>query len=126
MILGFKSRFKGQIMNGQKIHSIREDVHGRWKPGMKIHFATGARTKFYNQFWYGHCKSVQDIRLIGYGVVVRDFMVLIDNRELSWDEIDILAKNDGFESYIEFADWFIPKEYTNYAGKLIHWTNKIY
>lgn len=127
MILGFKSRFKGKIINGQKIHTIRADVNERWRAGNVIHFATGVRTRFYNQFWYGHCKSVQDIRIINYNSThLADFRVLIDNRELSLEEIGVLVKNDGLDSPHEFINWFVPKEYGNFAGKIIHWTNKIY
>ena len=45
MILGFKEQFKNLIIGGVKKHSIREDRHNRWKPGMIIHFATGMRTE---------------------------------------------------------------------------------
>lgn len=123
MILGFKSRFKGKIINGQKIHTIRKDKHGRWKPGMKIHFATGVRTRFYNQFWYGYCKSVQKIEILWthkFGL-----MVDIDGNLFAGKGLEEIAKNDGFDNVHEFIVWFLPKPGV-FEGKLIHWTNKIY
>ena len=67
MILGFKKQFPPMILVGTKIHTIREDKHDRWKAGNKIHFATGIRTKNYNQFYSGVCKSVQAITLVNHG-----------------------------------------------------------
>ena len=124
MVLGFKPQFKELIENGQKKHTIREDKHGRWKAGRVIHFATGVRTKFYEQFNECKCKSVQTISIdydyikpIGHCV-----SVFIDDRSLSPDEIRILAKNDGFEDTSEFFDWFSK----DFKGKIIHWTDLKY
>ena len=55
---GTPTQFKGKIMASllkkaglawnpefpPKLHTIRDDPHNRWKPGMKIHFATGVRS----------------------------------------------------------------------------------
>ncbi len=124
MILNFKPQFKGLILNGTKIHSIRADQYYRWKPGMVIHFATGSRTKFYNQFWYGHCKSVQTVRIIHWNW--GEFSVEIDGRSLSFREIDKFAQNDGFEYWAELREWFVPDAGTVFGGTIIHWTNKRY
>lgn len=124
MVLGFKPQFEDLIQTGQKKHTIREDKHDRWKAGMVIHFATGVRTKLYEQFKEGKCKSVQTIRidhdyipLIGHCI-----SVFIDDRSLPPDEILKLAKNDGFEDTSEFFNWF-NKDFT---GKIIHWTELKY
>ena len=124
MVLGFKPQFKDLIKTGQKKHTMREDKHNRWKAGRVIHFATGVRTKFYNLFKIGECKSVQSIRIdydyiqsIGHCV-----SVFIDDRSLHPDEIRILAKNDGFEDTSEFFDWFNK----DFKGKIIHWTDLKY
>lgn len=47
MILSFKEQFIPKILDGTKIHTIREDKKNRWEAGKKIHFATGVRTKNY-------------------------------------------------------------------------------
>ena len=67
MILSFKKRFVSPILSGHKIHTIREDKPRRWKAGNKIHFATGVRTKHYDQFHAGVCVSVQAIVLVNHG-----------------------------------------------------------
>ena len=146
MILNFKPEFKGLILNGTKIHSIRYDQHRRWKPGMVIHFATGARTKLYNQFWYGHCKSIQAFTLERraniHQIVVSK--VWIDGRLLTTMEIAELAFNDGFLISSVFMEFFIPRDYLiklyrqadlavihrevslTYCGRIIHWTTRQY
>lgn len=63
MVIGFKEQFVYKILNGTKIHTIREDKHDRWRPGMTMHMATGVRTKNYKQFHEDNCTSVQEISI---------------------------------------------------------------
>jgi len=139
MILSFKKQFpwgkpmsfKEKILSGQKIHSIREDKKGRWKPGMSIHMAYGVRTKFYDCFCDKHkCKSTQSIKInhypTGYPMISRE--VIIDG-ELFYkldgfsargsERMEQLAKNDGFDSVEDFFQWFSR----DFKGEIIHWTD---
>lgn len=127
-------------VSSRKIHSIREDSHSRWKPGMKIHHAHGVRTKNYDWFAESICMSTQSIEIrqvsidevdasttvIDYikklEIPIKIFEVYIDNRRLSGTEFDILAKNDGFDSTDEFFLWFNK----SFKGKIIHWTDYKY
>ena len=127
MILSFKKQFLEKILSGSKVHTIREDLHGRWKPGRKIHIATGVRTKKYNCFKESECISVQSIHINYYNVgafnkrteIVIDGEVVLD-RDSEW--VEIIAKNDGFESVDDFFKWFN----SDFQGKIIHWTNLKY
>lgn len=116
MDLGFKPQFKDKILNGTKIHTIREDVHKRWKPGRKIAFVTGARTKERNVFFEATCTSVDDITI--YPTTKE---VLIYSRKLTTSEIKTFATNDGFDNVQDFWKWFEGKggDY-----RLIHWTDR--
>ena len=130
MILGFKKQFVSKILSGEKIHTIREDKHNRWETGKKIHFATGMRTKNYNCFKIGICKSVQKIEITYKGNKI--FVEIEGNPPYIWIQylkekythpnILKLAKNDGFDNIDDFFKWF-DKDFT---GKLIHFTNKKY
>ena len=124
MVLGFKPQFEEPILQGRKKHTIRIDKNDRWKPGMKIHFATGVRTRLYHQFYEGFCKSVQNIQIVHlrYSLLVNKALIFIDDRQLSFDEIELLAINDGFEDVSEFLNWFDE----NFEGKIIHWTDLRY
>lgn len=120
MILSFKQELeymKGKILSGIKIHSIRLDPGNRWKPGRKIHFATGVRTPNYHCFKEGVCKSVQEISF-DYDPVYLDPIVFIDNIKIDTFRRS-LNINDGFKTLYAFYKFFNK----NFKGKIIHWTD---
>ena len=124
MVLGFKPQFKEPILKKKKKHTIRKDKNDRWKPGMKIHFATGARTRLYHQFYEGFCKSTQRMRILWDNISLNgEFVsILVDGRLIDLDEVETLAINDGFEDVSEFLNWFNE----DFEGKIIHWTDLRY
>ena len=122
MIIGFKKRFINPILAKTKKHTIREDSHNRWKAGMKMHMATGVRTRQYNQFNEETCKSIQEIEIIRTSDYLNEIIVKIDGRILNQDEVQQLAWNDGFDNLIDFWIWF----HNGFKGKIIHWTNLKY
>jgi hypothetical protein len=115
MNLSFKKHFVRSIINGNKIHTIREDQYNYWHEDRIIHFCTGLRTKEYNQFFHGVCTSTQKIE-IQYN---KEREVFIDDRKLYKGELTELARNDGFKSVEAFFDW----SDTDLTGKIIHWTD---
>lgn len=121
MILSFKDQFVSKIIKGTKIHTIRLDPHNRWKPGNKIHFATGLRTKNYKQFFEGECKSIQSIKIIWLELAIYP-KVFVDNKQVDPFIIEKLSMNDGFDNSSNFRKWFIK----DFEGKIIHWTNYKY
>lgn len=137
MILGFKSKignketnFKLLILDGVKIHTMREDVNLRWKKGLTIQMAYGVRTKFYENFNSSRpdlskCKSVQEVRMTYLNNVLK---VCINDKLLDDNQIAELIKNDGFSSKDDFIQWFFPFSSLKrtWVGRLIHWTDKCY
>ena len=133
MVLGFKTTFNGKptgfpekIKLGIKIHSIREDKNNRWKPGYNIEFATGVRTKYYDQFFRGTCKSVQTVSMNNHSYIT----IAVDGRLLSVHEAKEFALSDGFDSWEAFCDWWNPIiEASKVNGvpqmkyRIIHWTD---
>lgn len=132
MILSFKkkwpwngepTRFPEKIKSGEKVHTIREDQHRRWREGMDIHFATGLRTPQYNQFESGVCSGVQEIRMLYHNIRYMYRPVIhIDDRQLDLQEAKIFARNDGFDSWEQFKQWFDE----DFKGRIIHWTELRY
>jgi len=123
MVLGFNRKFIGPIMNGTKIHTIREDKNNRWKPANTIHMAVGVRTKNYTQFALHNCISVQTIEIRRFhGVALSFSTIKIGNNYIWQGDWLKIARNDGFETLEEFFDWF-DKDFT---GKIIHWTTLKY
>lgn len=116
MILSFNSRFIWPLLDATKIHTLRRDPHNRWKKGRTIHFATGVRTKKYMCFEKGICTGIQ-ICQIKY---IKSYITItVDGKKLSDSETSQLARNDGFESIDDFANWFTH----NQTLKIIHWTD---
>lgn len=116
------------ILNGVKIHTIREDNTDRWKQGMKIHHCYSFRSKDgYRCFLQGECKSTQLILIVFD--VIHGILIAIDRVHQREHEIELLAKNDGFESVQQMIDWFLPKDKNGkrtkwtFSGKIIHWTD---
>ena len=121
MVLGFKKQFVPKILDGSKIHTIRRDEHRRWQKKVRIHFATGVRTKDYNQFKVGVCKFNQAIHTNASERTV--YLGLNGGmHKLSDKGIDLLAKNDGFDSTEAFWEWFNE----DFSGVIVHWTDFVY
>lgn len=117
MILGFKKQFVEPIINGTKIHTIREDKTNRWKKDRVIQMSTGVRTKQYKQFAEKICTGVRSIEINPINKTVS--MIVNGTEEHFFNDkgIDILSKNDGFNSSAEFWEWFNKP----FKGKLIYW-----
>lgn len=116
-----------------KLHSMREDIHDRWKPGMMIDFYTGVRTKSAYRFAPRvPVVSVQKVKILEYLMVDsktcyqlpdgRVFVVEVDGKRLTRAKIKALAINDGFETVEAFFEWFGA----GWKGKIIHWTKLRY
>lgn len=124
MILPFKQQFVEPINNGTKIHTLRDDIKERWQEGMKIHMVINLRQPTQETFNDKHtCTGIQKVKFT-YGS--EGFKVSIDDKELTMEQLNLLAKNDGFISLRGFKDWFIPlieKNGGSLTQRLIHWTD---
>jgi len=135
MILGFSTinkrtkeltHFVVKIELGIKLHTLRRGT--RWKQGMSIQMATGVRTKNYNQFNVRKpelqlCKSVQSIKLKRVDDLT-ECIIIIDGRELSLEESQQVAWNDGFSCLADFWIWFNNPD--EFPDQIIHWTDLKY
>lgn len=142
MILGFKTQtpwrtptnFEEKLRSGEKIHTIRADLAGRWKAGNSIQGYYYPRTKRMRKIFEGECKSVQPIKISydpdycekkGSEPVVE---VLIEGvtgpepmffwKTLNVMEIEQLALNDGL-TVQQFFKWLNE----DFEGKIIHFTD---
>ncbi len=126
MLLGFKQQFKEKILDGTKIHTIREDPNNRWQAGKLIHMATGIRSTKFNCFKETTCISTQRIFMTyAWGDIIE--ITVGDKYLFGGYEREKFAINDGFEKWDDFFEWFYPLIKSNpeqcYSGKLIHWTD---
>lgn len=134
MILGFKPYLKKPIIDGVKIHTLREDEKNRWGRGCTIQMATGVRTEKYECFREEICTGVQgvEMELIKKSFDCYEWVVKVDGRKLGEMEIAQLSINDGFKSSQELKMFFFPQDSfgrykkTEWKGKIIHWTDYRY
>ena len=123
MLLTYSNhRFPPLIKEGIKIHTIREDRHDRWKPGMDIHhWMHNPRNRSKNPFpFLPEIHRLVSKQIISIEPQIQ--MVRIDGRYLSMNVIDELAFNDGLENRRVFLKWFTQ----SFSGYILHWTNKKY
>ena len=128
MILGFTETFPDKsptnfiqkIEFGVKNHSLREDKHDRWKEGMKIEIATGVRSKNYKCHFYKICTGTQQIEIkylnkcSDYPIVYIDKVKFVYYNKIDLEVLQQLAKNDGFNDFDHFCQWFIFIESANH------------
>lgn len=115
--LNFKKEFAPKVERREKrqtIRALRKDGRNP-RPGQTLYLYTGMRTKYCKKLDEVICKSVESI-IINY-----DFTVMIRDEWLNvWQEKE-LAKNDGFNSYGDFIDFFRKTHGLPFYGLLIKW-----
>lgn len=98
--------------------TIRDDPHNRWSAGRKIHFATGARTKQYECFAMGECKSTDRV-IFHRDSEVSGIRVSVGANDITAKEIEQLAQDDGFDDVYAFLDFHLGKN-TIVTKKIIY------
>ena len=112
-----------------KLHTIREDAADRWAPGRDIHFTVKPYHPDRHQFApVLQVVSIQKIKLIyHHGITAQ-----VDGETLGLLLFAELVQNDGFDTELEFVEYFFPdhsvteETVRTFTGKLIHWTNLKY
>lgn len=129
MLLTFtKPQFKDLTKQGIKQHTIREDKHNRWKVGMKIHFWLGNPRNVHaknkpHQFGNGICSRVETVRMEFkdlHPLEIHDIVRIGTYVLKTSQELDALAKNDGFNNWSEMREWF-DNDSRQFIGKIIFW-----
>jgi len=103
-----------------KLHTIRRDEKNRYQPDKLIHPFINNRTK--NMFGFAPpfpVISTQKIEIKHTGFIIT---VFVDGKDVHQDISEQIAKNDGFDSLLDFFKWFD----TDYTGKIIHFTELKY
>ncbi len=123
--LNFKAQFADQVRSGEKRQTIR--ARGKRRPprvGEPLMLYTGMRQCGCRKLLDAVCTSVEPIGIsirTRYVQVSRTFgveprFVLLDD-----DEIEELAKADGFPDADAFFAWFADHHGDTFSGYLIKW-----
>lgn len=120
-LYGFHKRFAPAILDGTKTHTIRGRRAHPDKPGNILHLYTGLRTKQAQLLLRVTCTRIQDISLT---VDENDrFQAYIDGVQLAPDELEALAKRDGFQGTRSMALWW--NGLYPFHGHIIHWKQEV-
>lgn len=132
MNLHFKTKFDGKMPTGfkEKIlkkikkHSIVDDPKGRWRVDMEIQMVVNPYSPERDQFNEGRKDLSKVISIQQFSIKWKDYdyTVKVDSRELSKDEVEVLAINDGFDDLVQFLTYFSKSK----SAKIIHWTKLKY
>lgn len=128
--LNFQSRFVHPIREGVKHHTIRANRKVPIKAGDKLYLYCGLRHKgaFRILPKAQPCSKVQGIRI---EEELGGTRITIDGTVLAWDEVEQLARADGFASASEFFDFWAKHHgqknrhggtFVDFTGQIIHWT----
>lgn len=120
-LLNFKASFAPMVESGRKPHTIRalrKDGNDPL-PGDTLHLYTGLRTKAVRLLRREVCDYTRDIMIQPSSGDVHH--VLLGGRELSQDDIDLLARVDGFAAASDFIGFFEAAHGLPFTGVLIGW-----
>lgn len=123
--LNFQPQFADDVEYGHKCQTIRRTI--RCKPGDTLQFFTGQRTAICRRLGQGVCTRVTPVRLCATEMFLDDKRVFPgDAYRDSFEDFDNdFARRDGFQNYMEMADWFRDRYGAlPFEGYVIQWTPK--
>lgn len=124
--LNFKAQFADQVKNLEKRQTIR--ARGKRRPprvGEPLMLYTGTRQVGCRKLLDAVCTSVEEIGISPATNSVRMVRRLGDGRRMWFsitdDEVQELARADGFASRDAFFDWFQTHHPLGLSGYVIKW-----
>jgi hypothetical protein len=144
MLLGFQDRFVSAVMRGEKTHTIRGERAVPIEVGDRLDLYKRPRQKGMKLLFRAPCVKVEriDILVSAAGPEHEEFCkefgmqrpntdqlyramhlacstVIIDDHGLSPDEIEQLARRDGFSNFHEMLKFWSGR--LPFEGTIIHW-----
>lgn len=124
--LNFSAQFAPLVESGQKRQTIRAPRKNAIRPHDVLHLFTGLRTKQARRLMPPQrCEGVDLIQIRWKTLknsTYRSLEVKIHGKgSLRREEIESLAKQDGFENVEAFTAWFLPEGTNEFTGHLIRW-----
>ncbi len=121
-LYNFKKQFEAPILAGTKRHTIREERKRPDKPGATMHLYVGLRHAGARLLFRAPCIKVETISIAGgWEPHSGDFFgeIRINGAQLAGDELEQLAKCDGFGSHAEMMEFWRGR--LPFEGKIFHW-----
>lgn len=111
----FRSEFAELVERREKRQTIRRRRKRPTRVGDSLILFTGMRTSSCRRLAEVICRRLRDILIVGPG------QVAVDGWPLSPEEIERLAKVDGFLSGYEFIDFFRRQHGLPFEGVIVMW-----
>jgi len=127
-LYGFKKQFEDAILSGEKRQTIRGPRKNFDNPGDIMHLYTGLRQKCTKLLMRVPCVKVEGIIINSRSIYVGKMAHCLPwaaQKPRLWASLldesacDLLAKNDGFESYGHLMTYFA--ESLPFVGTIYHW-----
>lgn len=112
--LNYQKRFACLVQSGMKRQTIRAARKRPFRRGETLHHFVGMRTRQCCKLGISVCTRVSDIQIY-------DRTVKIDGRVLYPENIERLAKNDGFASVEDFFAYFDFTRSDSFKGQFVCW-----
>lgn len=121
MLLGFKRRFEAAILAKTKRHTIRGKRKVAPRVGETCHCYVNPRQKTMRLLGRWPCVRVQTVRIERLKSIDAGYLVgvWVDGWRLKGDELELLARSDGFVSFAEMMEFW--KGRLPFHGDIIHW-----
>lgn len=119
--LSFHKRFAEDVQAGRKRQTVRPGRKRPIRPGDRLVLYTGMRTKQCRRLNEAVCRSVEPVQISVNGTHVVPGEVRLSGRPLPAAELDEFIAADGFDSQLEFFDWFERHYGPSFYGVVIRW-----
>ncbi len=115
--LNFKKQFAPQVESWEKLQTIRARRKDKRDPvaGQTLYLYTGMRTKVCRKLGETECKETQQI------TIEENLDIIIGTHCLGMDEEMELVKKDGFDSRVDFYQFFKKTHGLPFHGLIIKW-----
>ena len=111
----FQKQFVPAVESGEKRQTIRARRKNRPQVGQTAYLYTGARTKA--------CRKLgeAEISFVAPVFILKDELAMGSATIRDKNELQFIAKQDGFESWEAMRDWFKKTHGLPFKGDLIRW-----
>ena len=120
-LYSFDKRFVPKVISGEKTHTIRAVRKYPDKPGSTLTLVYGSRYAS-TLIFRAECVKVETIEIEDLPAIFLDAagpVIRIAGEALQSDEVEALARRDGFKDFAEMMDYWDGK--LPFTGHIIHW-----
>lgn len=121
-VIMFKEKFKSQIISGEKFLTIRKKAGCKRGDVLSLRCWSGRPYRSKHEIFATKiCEFVEPITIDKGRIIMNQYEHGILNNQ----EMEIMAVNDGFESFKEMEEFFNLTHGLPFSGEVISWSHGI-